>query len=563
MRFGRVLCVVLVILCAASTQADQESRVVRTTSGSVRGYKEDDVYVFYSIPYATAPTGRDKFKAPIPAPMWLETFEAVDKHIVCHQSVVFSLPPTSIYQEDCLIANIFVPDTEETKLPVVVYVHGGAYQVGFGNLLTPKSLVNSKKVIAVTFNYRLGVHGFLCLGTEDVPGNAGMKDQVALLRWVQKNIGKFGGNPNDVTIAGYSAGSSAVDLLMLSKSAKGLFNKVIPESGANIAVWSVQIDPLNIAKEFAISQNFTDVDNIYALEEFYRSAPFEVLTSDNFMSRSDSTVMFSPCVERYISTKTERFLDDAPVNILKNGKYNKVPILYGFANMEGINRVQMGYDLFKDKMNSKFSDFMPADLEFESEAQKQKVAKQVKEFYFGDKAVGDDTILAYIDFFTDVMFAYSTLRAVKYHAEAGHNQVYVYEYSFPDDQIMPETIKAKVRGADHCAQTTAVLDSPPEGSEWAPPENKSEEYKRLRAIMRELWLNFITTGKPVPSESALPAWPPANASGAPYMSLTMPPQLVDGPLLERRTRFWDAIYDKYYRTPVPPPTPPPKMHTEL
>ncbi|XP_026319643.1 juvenile hormone esterase-like [Hyposmocoma kahamanoa] len=503
----------------------------------------------------------DLFKAPLPAPLWLDTFEAVDKHIMCHQSTLSPLPRTSILQDDCLITNVFVPDTEQTKLPVIVYVHGGAYQIGYGNMFTPKALVKSKKVIAVTFNYRLGAHGFLCLGTEDIPGNAGMKDQVALLRWVQKNIAKFGGNPNDVTIAGYSAGSSAADLLMLSKSTKGLFKEVIPESGASVGVWSVQIDPLEIAKEFAISQNFTDVDDFYALEEFYKSAPFEVLTSANFLTRSDSTFMFVPCIERY--TETERFLDDAPVNILKSGNYNKVPLLYGFANMEGLLRVQMGYDLFTYKMNSKFSDFLPGDLKFESEAQKEEVAKQIKEFYFGDKAIAEETILAYIDYFTDVLFAYPTLRAVKYHAEAGNNQVYLYEYSFPENQMLPKSIQTKIRGANHCAQTQAVFDPPPKDSPWAHLDNKSEDFIRLRAIMRELWLNFITTGKPVPSASSLPAWPPANASRAPYMSLTMPPQLVDGPLLERRTRFWDAIYDKYYRTPVPPSTPPPKIHSDL
>ncbi|XP_026324376.1 esterase FE4-like [Hyposmocoma kahamanoa] len=562
MRFGRVLSVLFVI-CAGLVQAlaDQESRVVQITSGAVRGYKEDDLFIFYSIPYATAPTGRNKFKAPLPAPMWLDTFEAVDKHIVCHQSVIFPLPQTSIYQEDCLIVNVYVPDTEQTKLPVVVYVHGGGYQVGHGNFLTPKALVKSKKVIAITFNYRLGVHGFLCLGTEDVPGNAGMKDQVALLRWVQKNIAKFGGNPNEVTIAGYSAGSSAVDLLMLSKSTKGLFNKVIPESGANVAVWSVQINPLKNAKEFAKTQNFTDIDNLYALEEFYKSASFEVLTSDNFATRPDSTFMFVPCVERH--TNTHILLDDAPVNILKSGKYNKVPLLYGFANMEGLLRVQTGYDLFKDKMNSKFSDFLPADLEFESDAQKEEVAKQVKEFYFGDKAIGDKTILAYIDYFSDVMFAYPTLRAVKYHAEAGNDQVYLYEYSFPEEQLLPKSIQTQIKGANHCAQTIAVMD-PVTISDLLPPQNPSEDLLNLKKVTRELWLNFIATGKPVSSESPLPSWPPADALGAPFMSLTMPAKLIDGPLLENRRRFWDDIYDKHYRAPISPPPPPPSTtHSEL
>lgn len=113
-------------------------------------------------------------------------------------------------------------------------MHGGCFQIGYGDLAVPKKLIVEHTIIAVTVNYRVGTHGFLCLGTEEVPGNAGMKDIVAALRWVKKNIANFSGNSDEVTITGYSAGSAAVDLLMLSKSAEGLFNKIIPESGASM-----------------------------------------------------------------------------------------------------------------------------------------------------------------------------------------------------------------------------------------------------------------------------------------------------------------------------------------
>lgn len=183
--------------------------------------------------------------------MWMHPLEAVRSN-ACPQGT--SAPEVVIHnmQEDCLIASVYVPDTHENNLPVVVYVHGGAFQLGRGDMFIPTKLVAKHNIIAVTFNYRVGFHGFLCLGTEDVPGNAGMKDQVSALRWVKKNIASFGGNPDDVTIAGYSAGSAAVDLLMLSKMAEGLFNKVIPESGASIGQWTIQSDPLENAKRAAI-----------------------------------------------------------------------------------------------------------------------------------------------------------------------------------------------------------------------------------------------------------------------------------------------------------------------
>lgn len=370
----------------------------------------------------------------------------------------------------------------------MVYVHGGAYQIGYGRMTTTHGLVKSKKIVAVTFNYRLGIHGFLCLGTKVAPGNAGMKDQVALLRWVKKNIANFGGNPDDVTLVGSSAGSSSVDLLMLSEATAGLYNKVIPESGASVGVWTVQHDPIEIARDFAKSVNFTQVDDIHALEEFYKTASYDILISFDWVNRKDSIFGFVPCVERNIGEET--FLEDAPVNILKGGKYRKVPVLSGFANMEGSGRIAQ-FPSWKNEMNERFSDFLPADLTFRSEKERTEVAQKIKQFYFGDKPVGEDTVASYIDYFSDVMFVYPQLRSVQMQVAAGSNSIYLYEYSFfsPYPQIneMPEYMK-KLRGADHCQQSMAV-----HGMSFARIDN-SAEYLKLSETLRDIWLNFIITG---------------------------------------------------------------------
>ncbi|XP_063622380.1 esterase E4-like [Cydia splendana] len=543
-----LLLVAGVTLCVTQdTQDVRESRVVQTAQGLVRGYKEDDIFYFYGIPYATAPTGTRRFTAPLPGPVWMNPLEAVNNMIICPQG---SSPDYLMLRisrqdmrEDCLVANIYMPDTEETNLPVVVYVHGGGYQLGFGHFGDPSPLVRTKKVIAVTFNYRLGVHGFLCLGTENAPGNAGMKDQVALLRWVQKNIANFGGNPNEVTIAGYSAGSSAVDLLMLSEMTKGLYNKVIPESGASVAVWSVVLDPIQNAKDFAKQLNFTNVDNINSLEEFYSTLSYEDLTSDIFFTTEDSNSMFTPCIER--DTGVEKFLDDAPVNILTQGKYRKVPVLYGFANMEGLFRVPW-FELWQESMNERFSDFLPVDLHFENNEEKENIAKVIKEFYFSEKHVSSETIQGYIDYFSDVLFTFSHLRSVKLQVEAGSDSIYLYEYSFftPHPEFFPEYVK-NITGATHTAQTYAVLEFEDVGPD-------SDEYKRMKNIMVELWVNFITTGKPVPEGSDLPSWPPVGANRSPYMSLGEEISLNGGPLLEERTLLWEDIYGRFYRSPAAP-----------
>lgn len=390
-------------------------------------------------------------------------------------------------QEDCLTTSVYVPDTEEKNLPVLVIVHGGAYIMGWGNLIKPKNIVNSKKVIVVTFNYRLGAHGFLCLGTKDAPGNAGMKDQVALLRWVQRNIEKFGGNPKDVTISGYSAGASSVDLLMISKVTDNLFNKVIPESGANAAVFSVQLDPIKNAIDYAALLGYKDFENIHALTDFYKTVSYDEINSANTLNLTNSGSLMAPCIERDLGE--EMFLEDSPVNILSSGNYRKLPLLYGFANLEGLIRIPV-FDQWKNLMNEKFSDYLPADLKFESESEKERVAEKVKLFYFGAKMINEESVLAYIDYFTDVIIAYPTLRSIKLQLEAGNDQVYLYQYSYYNDDtpVVPHT--DNVRGADHCAQTDVVLD----GYFNHTLLSTSEELKEHRKAMRELWLNFITTG---------------------------------------------------------------------
>lgn len=273
-------------------------------------------------------------QAPLPGPVWMQPLEAVDKDIICPQTKSPYVSANKM-QENCFVANIHVPNTKETNLPVFVYVHGGAYCLGYGEMGSPASLVKRRKnFIAVTFNYRLGAHGFLCLGTEDAPGNAGMKDQVALLRWVKKNIASFGGNPDDVTLAGGSAGGSAVDLLMLSDMTEGLYNKVIPESGSGLAAWSVQRDPIEYAIDFARIKNFSNPEDILALAEYYKSESFEELASEGMLLRTDSSFNFTPRIERNVGQ--EMFLKEAPINILRKGEYRKVPMLNGFTNMEGL-----------------------------------------------------------------------------------------------------------------------------------------------------------------------------------------------------------------------------------
>lgn len=386
-------------------------------------------------------------------------------------------------QEDCLVANIFVPVTNETNLPVLVNIHGGGYNSASGYFFPLTNLAATQKTIVVTFNYRLGIYGFLCLGTEDVPGNAAMKDQVALLRWVNRNIANFGGNPDDVTISGCSAGGGSVDFLTLSPMTAGLFKKAITESGAILGITGTQNDPIANAKTYARQVNFTNVDDLSALEEFYKTASNEVLLSAPDYDLSESiSLLLSPCVER--ETGDERFLPDTPLNIIKSGNYAKVPLVYGYAEREGL-LVYENFDAVKDKMNEHFANFVPDDLEFESDAQKEEVAATIKDFYFGSHEVNNETVLAYIDYFTDVFFAYPMLRAANFRRQSLGDTIYLYEYGFENDRSILSQ-HTNIGGSGHCFQFFAVVDED--------VTNATAEYRAMRETMRKMWIDFITTG---------------------------------------------------------------------
>ncbi|CAH0698885.1 unnamed protein product [Spodoptera exigua] len=529
--------VLLVYVSVSSVIAEEEWLLVNITQGPVRGRLEDGVYSFYNIPYASVPTGTDRFKAPLPPPVWLTPFNAVDRKIVCPQNWRDS-KEVNIH-ENCLVANVFVPDTEETNLPVLVNVHGGGFILGYGQQSEFKDIVRSRKMIVLTFNYRLGVHGFLCLGTEGAPGNAGLKDQLAFLRWVQSNIASFGGNPDDVTLAGCSAGSGSIDFLTLSSLTKGLYTKTIQESGVSIAGVGAQVDPIEYAKSYARFLNFHNVDDLNSLEEFYRTAPLELLVSgvDEMINTKNVNILFGPCVERDIGQ--ERVVTDAPMNIIKQGNYTQVPRIYGFTNMDGAFRLPE-FDTWKNDMNERFSDFLPAELYFETEDIKEQVAQEIKQFYFGSNPVSEQNILAYIAYFTDVLFAVPTLRSISTRIETLGDTIYLFEYSFVDEQT-PNFPHTDVRGANHCFQEVAVTDED--------VTDRTDEYKQMKEIMRDYWTNFMLTGSPSNTNSPLPYWPPTNSQRTPHMSLGRHIELGTD-IIKDRVEFWDTIYDKYYRGPA-------------
>ncbi|KAH9368397.1 hypothetical protein HPB48_012673 [Haemaphysalis longicornis] len=209
------------------------------------------LHAYLGIPYAEPPVSDLRFKRPRQVSPWEGVYNATSKPPACRQVSVslfgFAKLNYSEASEDCLYVNVWKPsqppcskgqNCPSRSLPVVVYFHGGGFQWGDSALMIydPANFVALTDVVFVTFNYRLGFFGFLSLDTEPVPGNVGLWDQNMVLKWVRKNIASFGGNPEEVTIAGHSAGATSVALHTASPHSKGLFKRVIMQSGAPVSM---------------------------------------------------------------------------------------------------------------------------------------------------------------------------------------------------------------------------------------------------------------------------------------------------------------------------------------
>ncbi|MEA1672056.1 carboxylesterase/lipase family protein [Nitrospirillum sp. BR 11163] len=224
--------------------------ILRLDSGEIRGAEKGAVDEFLGIPYAQAPVGPLRWRDPAPVKTWQGVRDATKAPPACYQGPPGGFGPfTSEFliqgpvAEDCLYLNVWKPHEVNGKLPVFFYIHGGGFGSGSNSIpVYDGSGLASKGAIVVTINYRLGVFGFLAhpeLTRESAlhsSGNYGLLDMIEALKWVRANIAKFGGDPGDVTIAGQSAGAAAVNDLVVSPLAKGLFQRAVAQSGSGMGI---------------------------------------------------------------------------------------------------------------------------------------------------------------------------------------------------------------------------------------------------------------------------------------------------------------------------------------
>ena len=290
---------------------------------------------FLGVPFAAPPIGRLRLKAPEPPQEWKPKVRPAKQHgNVCWQAnykvqMIKYFAPNFSFSEDCLYLDVYSPNVS-ASLPVMVYIHGSAYELGT-SITSASDVLALQGVVVVVIQYRLGPFGFLTTGDSASPGNYGMLDQVAALKWVKENIKNFGGNPNKVTIFGESAGGSSVSLHLLSPLSKGLVHQVIAESGVDLSPFAVQPISfgLRFAKELAEKLNCLSSDHNVMVKCTREKDATEVeKAAESIRNKFTDYTTWAPVVDM-------NFLHDTPRNLRKSGSFMKLPLMVCFTSDEG------------------------------------------------------------------------------------------------------------------------------------------------------------------------------------------------------------------------------------
>lgn len=337
--------------------------------------------------------------------------------------------------EDCLFINVYTPSIKPKSLmPVMFVIHGGKFIWGSGNddIYGPDFLMDEKDLIMVTFNYRLDNLGYTSLHTAEVPGNAAMKDQVAALRWVKRNIMSFGGDPSQVTIFGESSGSMSCIAHSLSPMSRGLFRRVIAMSGTTVGPFTVEFEPQRRAFVLAKRLGF-DTSNITALLEFLQRVPASqlvnidtpVIAAEEYLVNA-SLIFTVPVVEKDFGQ--ERFLVEPFDTSLRKGR-SIVDVLLGFTSLEGLFFINETENTI-EKSDRYPEALVPRNIFYDSSPSKHlKIAELIKQYYTGSKLKSLKTVPQFVQYLTDA-FHYSTIKYADLLSWYGRNEtIYMYEFT--------------------------------------------------------------------------------------------------------------------------------------
>jgi para-nitrobenzyl esterase len=493
--------------------------IVDTSFGKIQGYKENGIEIFKGIPYAEPPIGDLRFSEPKPKKKW----QGVKDTIKCGPMAPQHEPedprihlPES---EDCLYLNVWTPAVDDKKRPVLVWIHGGGYLNGTG--ARPRTdgtaLTTKGDVVVVSFNYRLGVLGFLFL--PGIPPNLGMQDQVAALQWVQENIEKFGGDANNITIFGESAGGMSVGILLVIPSSKGLFHKAIMSSGA-ANPRDYNNSRSREGAEKLISKLGIGIENI----EDLKKVPLKRLIS---LQKRIVGGIFNVKGNPFWPFIDGDYIPEQPIETIRKGNNHQVPLIIGYNENElgFISEQLTNSDEIKRELILKFTRSQIKSNDIDDHVMNQLINVYRVEL---EKKYPDNEFLYWDAILSDTMFKIPIIRQLEAHTNHQSN-VYTYIFSYNSPRF---------GFALHVFEIPFVFNTLDKKDLIEGAIKVDEESKALAKMVMNTWVNFARTGNP--NNEGIPKWPTYDLEKRFTMILSINPKLIETTEDPLR-KIWDGI----------------------
>ncbi|MFE9480411.1 carboxylesterase/lipase family protein [Streptomyces spororaveus] len=496
---------------------------VTVTQGALRGRSHDGAQEFLGVPFAAPPVGAARLRAPAPPPRWTGVREATRQSPACLQFSPFGLSDPAAVSEDCLYLDVYRPRTARpgARLPVIVWMHGGAYSQGTGTQFGGRTMADLTQSVVVGINYRLGQLGYLALpelGREDAlrSGSFGLMDQLAALRWTRENIGAFGGDPGSVTISGQSAGSGSVCALLAAPRAAGLFHRAVLQSGPCTLLATPDVSEAQAqARSFAARAGCTVAAEVAACLRAASGAAL-VEAARTLPTRGPAS--------------GDGLLPVAPARAIASGAWNKVPVLIGSTRSEARFFVALTQPYLTAEQYT-------AQILAAHGAAGPEVLARYPVAKYGSPYLALSAVM------TDSTFACHTA----WTAQSFASQVPTYVYEF-DDPRSPTLAGAQVPGLDesnaHSAELAYLYDFTMGERPLAP------EQVALGNRMKRYWAAFARFGAPVVAGQT--PWPPTSAGGGTGAG-TAPVLVLDPAATRTSTSFAAEHSCAFWRTQPPRP----------